>query len=200
MPVRRVFRVSRAIATCAILAVMNKADALATLKRSEPALRARGVRRAAVFGSVARGEHRPDSDIDIMVEIDPEAHITVFDYADLKDYIASLFDGPVDVVNRDSLKPYVRPNIYWTVRQHGLFQGYYYFHHFGLDRNSREQHRGHPAFQMCIDFCGKYDQQAFDPDYDTMPLSAFEPMVHRLFAREPWGPHAKLDGGYREQF
>ena len=44
-----------------------------------------------------------------MVEIDPEAHLTVFDYSGLKDYIASLFDGPVDVVNRDGLKPYVRP-------------------------------------------------------------------------------------------
>jgi predicted HD phosphohydrolase len=98
------------------------------------------------------------------------------------------------------IKPFVRPNIYWTIRQHGLFQGYYYFHHFGLDRNAREQYRGHPAFQMCVDFCGKYDQQAFDPDYDTMPLAAFEPMVHRLFAREPWGAHTKLDGGYREQF
>ena len=62
-----------------------------------------------MFGSVARGDDRPDSDIDIMVEIDPEAHLTVFDYAGLKDYIASLFDGPVDVVNRDGLKPYVRP-------------------------------------------------------------------------------------------
>jgi len=58
---------------------------------------------------VARGDSGPESDIDIMVEIDPEAHLTVFDYADLKDYIASLFDGPVDVVNRDGLKPYVRP-------------------------------------------------------------------------------------------
>ena len=67
------------------------------------------MRRAAVFGSVARGDSRPDSDIDIMVEIDPEAHLTVFDYAGLKDYIAGLFDGPVDVVNRDGLKPYVRP-------------------------------------------------------------------------------------------
>jgi uncharacterized protein len=66
------------------------------------------VRRAAVFGSVARGDSRPNSDIDIMVEIDPEAHLTVFDYAGLKDYIASLFDSPVDVVNRDGLKPYVR--------------------------------------------------------------------------------------------
>jgi predicted nucleotidyltransferase len=88
---------------------MNRLEALETLRRSEPDLRARGVCRAAVFGSVARGESRPDSDIDIMVEIDPEAHLTVFDYAGLKDYIASLFDGPVDVVNRDGLKPYVRP-------------------------------------------------------------------------------------------
>ncbi|HEX5325952.1 MAG TPA: HD domain-containing protein [Acetobacteraceae bacterium] len=98
------------------------------------------------------------------------------------------------------LKPYVRPNIHWMIRQHGLFQGYYYFHHFGTDRNARDRYRGHPAHQMCLDFCDRYDQAAFDPDYDTMPLAAFEPMVHRLFAREPWGAHAKLDGGYREQF
>jgi hypothetical protein len=88
---------------------MNSIEALETLRRSETALRARGVRRAALFGSVARGENRPGSDIDVMVEIDPDAHITVFDYVDLKEYIAGLFDGPVDVVNRDSLKPYVRP-------------------------------------------------------------------------------------------
>jgi predicted nucleotidyltransferase len=68
-----------------------------------------GVRRAALFGSVARGENRPGSDIDIMLEIDPEAHITVFDYVGLKEYIAGLFDGPVDVVSRDSMKSYIRP-------------------------------------------------------------------------------------------
>ena len=88
---------------------MDSNEALQTLRRSEPNLRARGVRRAAVFGSVALGDSRPDSDIDIMVEIDPEAHLTVFDYVDLKDYIAGLFDRPVDVVNRDGLKSYVRP-------------------------------------------------------------------------------------------
>jgi len=98
------------------------------------------------------------------------------------------------------LKPYVRPNTYWMIRHHGLFQGYYYFQHFGLDRNARDQYRGHPAYQMCLDFCDNYDQAAFDPDYDTMPLTAFEPMVHRLFAREPWGAHAKEDGGYRDRF
>jgi predicted nucleotidyltransferase len=88
---------------------MNCSEAVETLRRSEPDLRARGVRRAAVFGSIARGDGRPDSDIDILVEIDPDAHLTVFDYVGLKDYIGSLFDGPVDVVNRDGLKPYVRP-------------------------------------------------------------------------------------------
>jgi predicted nucleotidyltransferase len=86
---------------------MNSQEAIETLQRSEHALRARGVRRAALFGSLARGENRAGSDIDIMVEIDPEAHITVFDYVGLKEYIAGLFDSPVDVVNRDSLKPYI---------------------------------------------------------------------------------------------
>src|SRR5438309_1744909 len=88
---------------------MNSLEALETLRRSETALRARGVRRAALFGSVARGEDRPGSDIDIMVEIDPEAHITVFDYVGLKEYIAGLFDSPADVVSHDGLKPYLRP-------------------------------------------------------------------------------------------
>jgi predicted nucleotidyltransferase len=88
---------------------MNSQEALETLRRSEHALRARGVRRAALFGSVARDENRPGSDIDIMVEIDPEAHITAFDYVGLKEYIAGLFDSPVDVASRDGLKPYLRP-------------------------------------------------------------------------------------------
>ncbi|WP_347336660.1 nucleotidyltransferase family protein [Bradyrhizobium macuxiense] len=64
---------------------------------------------AALFGSVARGDFRPDSDIDIMIEIDPDAHLTVFDYVDLKEYISGLFERPVDVVNRDALKSHVRP-------------------------------------------------------------------------------------------
>lgn len=88
---------------------MDRAAALDILRRSEPALRARGVRHAALFGSLARGSNGPGSDIDVMVEIDPDAHITVFDYAGLKDYIAALFDRPVDVVNRDQLKPHVAP-------------------------------------------------------------------------------------------
>lgn len=74
-------------------------------------MRARGVAHAALFGSRARDDARPDSDTDIMIEIDPAARVTLFDYVGLKDFIASLFDGPVDVVNREGLKPYVRPAV-----------------------------------------------------------------------------------------
>jgi predicted nucleotidyltransferase len=91
------------------MAFMNSSEAIATLKRSERALRERGVVHAALFGSLARGDHGPESDIDIMVELDPNARMTVFDYAGIKEYIAALFDQPVDVVNRDGLKSYVRP-------------------------------------------------------------------------------------------
>jgi len=87
---------------------MNAPDAIAILRRNEPALRARGICHAAIFGSVARGDSRPDSDLDIIIDIDPEAHVTLFDYVDLKDYVSSLFDGPVDVVDRDALKPHLR--------------------------------------------------------------------------------------------
>jgi len=87
---------------------MNSFEAIETLRRSEQALRGRGVVHAALFGSLARGDTRPNSDIDIMIEIDPDARMTVFEYVDLKEYIATLFDKPVDVVTREGLKPYVR--------------------------------------------------------------------------------------------
>jgi uncharacterized protein len=88
---------------------MNAQEVLARLRQNETALRARGVSHAALFGSRARSDNRPDSDIDIMIEFDPAARVTVFNYAGLKDYIAGVFDGPVDVVSREGLKPYVRP-------------------------------------------------------------------------------------------
>ena len=88
---------------------MDRHDILARLRENEAALRGRGVAHAALFGSRARGDARPDSDTDIMIEIDPTARIGVYEYVGLKEYIASLFDGPVDVVNRDGLKPYVKP-------------------------------------------------------------------------------------------
>ena len=64
---------------------------------------------AAVFGSRARGDNRADSDTDIMIDVNPDARLSVYDYVGLKEYIAGLFEGPVDVVSREGLKPYIRP-------------------------------------------------------------------------------------------
>jgi predicted nucleotidyltransferase len=88
---------------------MNREEIIARLRENEATLRRRGVAHAALFGSRARGEHRPDSDTDIMIEIDPDAPVGVWEYAGIKAYIASLFEGPVDVVDREGLKPYVQP-------------------------------------------------------------------------------------------
>ncbi len=88
---------------------MDRDQIIERLKEREADLRAQGVTHAALFGSVARGEQRPDSDIDIMVDLDPEIVRTVFDYAGVKDFIADLFEGQVDVVHRDGLKHFVRP-------------------------------------------------------------------------------------------
>ena len=81
------------------------------------------------------------------------------------------------------LRPYVSEANYWLVQHHGIFQGYYYWHHGGGDRNAREQFRGHPCFEATADFCERWDQAAFDPGYDTLPLEAFEPAFRRLFAK-----------------
>jgi predicted nucleotidyltransferase len=89
---------------------MKRDDIIHRLQECEAELRKQGVSHAALFGSVARGEQRPDSDIDIMIELDPAARVTMFDYIDIKEYIEGLFSEPVDVVNRDGLKPAVRPN------------------------------------------------------------------------------------------
>jgi predicted nucleotidyltransferase len=87
---------------------MDHEPFIARLQDHEAELRKRGVRHAALFGSRARGDARPDSDIDILIELDPDAPIDLFRYAGIKRYIAGLFVGPVDVVDRDALKPHLR--------------------------------------------------------------------------------------------
>ncbi len=85
------------------------------------------------------------------------------------------------------LRPYVSEKTYWIVRHHGLFQSYYYAHHSGGDRNARDAHRDHPWYQDTVDFCERWDQSSFDPEYDSLSLEFFEPIVKRVFAREPFG-------------
>ena len=89
---------------------MNKQEILNRLRNNERALRARGVTHAALFGSRARGDNRPDSDIDILIEIEPEAVIDLFDYVGITQFIDDLFPTRVDVANRAALKSFVRPD------------------------------------------------------------------------------------------
>lgn len=83
--------------------------------------------------------------------------------------------------------PYVSEDLEWLLRHHAIFQGYYYLHHYGRDRHARERFRGHTMFAPTAEFCARWDQVAFDPAYDSLPLAAFEPAVRAVFAREPRG-------------
>jgi predicted HD phosphohydrolase len=81
------------------------------------------------------------------------------------------------------LKPFVSQENCVMVAKHGIFQGYYFFHHLGMDRNLRDQFAGQSFYDATLEFCEKYDAPAFDPDYDTLPLAFFEPMLRRVMAR-----------------
>jgi predicted HD phosphohydrolase len=81
------------------------------------------------------------------------------------------------------IKPFVSEELHWIVQNHGIFQGVNFFHHIGLDRDIREKFRGHEHFAATEEFIDKYDCPAFDPEYDSLPLEFFEPMVMKLFER-----------------
>ena len=85
--------------------------------------------------------------------------------------------------------------LHWIANTHGVFQGYYFFHYLGMDRDLRENYRGHPHFEACAEFCEKYDQSAFDPAYESAPLAFFEPMVARVFSRPINSIYAKWGRG-----
>ncbi len=112
------------------------------------------------------------------------------DEADEETVVAALLHDIGDVLapynhaaaSAEVLRPFVSEETYWIVRHHGIFQAYYFAHYRGDDRNMRERYRGHPYYQKTIEICDRWDQRAFDPDYDTLPLSAFEPLVRRQFA------------------
>ena len=80
------------------------------------------------------------------------------------------------------LKPFVSERNHWIVEHHAIFQGYYFWHYFGANRDAREKYRDHPYFGDAEEFCARYDQSSFDPDYDTLPIAYFEPMLRRVFA------------------
>src|SRR5262245_659140 len=79
------------------------------------------------------------------------------------------------------LKPYVREDVYWMIRAHQDFQGRHYYAHFGGNPDARERYRGEPWFELTERFADEWDQTAFDPDYATLPLEHFEPLVLERF-------------------
>ena len=81
------------------------------------------------------------------------------------------------------VQPFVSEENHWMVQHHAIFQGYYFFHFIGLDRYGREKFRGHPYFDRTEEFCSVFDQVAFDPNFKSMPLEAFVPMLQKVFAR-----------------
>jgi predicted HD phosphohydrolase len=81
------------------------------------------------------------------------------------------------------VKPFVSEQNHWMVDKHATFQGYYYFHLLGFNRDEREKYRGHEWFDYTAEFCAEYDQVAFDPRYDTLPLEHFEPLVHAVIGK-----------------
>ena len=86
------------------------------------------------------------------------------------------------------LRPYLRDEVTWVVEHHGTFQMYYYAHHFGWDRELREKYADSPFYQTCVDFCERWDQSSFDPDYPMDPLESFTDDVREVFARKAYDP------------
>ena len=96
------------------------------------------------------------------------------------------------------LKPFVSEENHWMVEKHAMFQGYYFFHYLGLDRDMREQYLGHPNYDRTVMFCHEYDQAAFDPSYSSLPLEHFEPAVREVLARPRRSIYLRHDGVVRE--
>lgn len=92
------------------------------------------------------------------------------------------------------VEPFASEENHWMVKHHAIFQGYYFFHHLGLDRNMRERFREHPLYRRTAEFCAKYDGAAFDPDAETRPLEHFEPALRRFFASPRKTIYSNLSG------
>ena len=92
------------------------------------------------------------------------------------------------------MRPFLRDEVVWVVEHHGIFQMYYYAHHYGWDRELRQKYADDPRYQSCVDFCERWDQSSFDPDYPTDSLESFEADVHKVFARKAYDPAVQQVG------
>lgn len=138
-----------------------------------------GLKRSFAGYKVSRYEHSLQSASRAHRDGRGEEYVVAALLHDIGDELAPYTHGEMTAA---VLRPYVAPEICWVVKHHGLFQAYYYGHHTGEDPNARDRYRDHEWFDACAEFCERYDQNCFDPDYESLPLEFFEPMVRRVFA------------------
>ncbi|WP_246139372.1 HD domain-containing protein [Phaeobacter marinintestinus] len=99
-----------------------------------------------------------------------------------------------DRMSAEIIRPFLRWEVSWVVEHHGIFQMLYYGHHYGWDKNARDEYRDHPCFESCAAFCERWDQSSFDPEYPTQSLAHFAPMVREVFARKAYDPEVIREG------
>jgi predicted HD phosphohydrolase len=128
---------------------------------------------------VTRYEHSLQSATRALRDGKPEEYVVACLLHDIGDDLAPwTHDEMVATI----LRPFVDPAITWMIGHHGAFQLHYYGAFTGEDPNTRERWRDHPCYEATVEFCERYDQNCFDPDYDTLPVEDFEPRVRRVFS------------------
>lgn len=138
-----------------------------------------GLRSSLAGYQVSRYDHSLQSATRALRDGRDEEYVVAALLHDIGDELAPLTHGEMMGA---VLRPFVRPEIVWVVKHHGVFQLYYYGHHVGVDRHARDRFRDSPWFDACTEFCELYDQNCFDPDYASEPVATFEPMVRRVLS------------------
>ena len=128
---------------------------------------------------VTRYEHSLQSATRAYNDGKDEEYVAMALLHDLGDELAPLTHGEMMGA---ILRPYVRPELVWIAKHHGVFQMYYYAHHSGGDRNARDRFKDNEWYDACAEFCEQYDQNCFDPTFESLPAAFFEPIVQRVFA------------------
>lgn len=160
--------------------VLDRAEAAHLKTMPERMLRAlEGLRDSYSGYRVSRYEHSLQSATRALRDGRDEEYVVMALLHDIGDELAPLTHGEMMGA---VLRPYVRPELVWIAKHHGVFQAFYYATHYGDDPNARDRFRDSPWYDACCAFCERYDQNCFDPDYDSLPVAEFEPMVRRVFA------------------
>jgi predicted HD phosphohydrolase len=136
------------------------------------------------FYNISRKEHCLQSATRALRDNRDEEYIVVTLFHDICEALGPFNHGEVIA---SILRPFISRNNYWMLANHGLFQTYYYGKFLGLDPDARDQYKTDPAYEQTVEFCEKYDQLSFDPDYKSEPLSTFDPMVRRVL-NKTWTP------------